>query len=190
MSAAQARTGSRHGGGQGAARARAARLCHSAADCRVQNRTHAAQARLQTHVCANEHLLTTNRRLCQNASHVADSSGRHEAQVRGDDVHAREHTSPAGIGSAAEPGGWPAGGGGCARQDKLVHTVLSEHADLGTCQGSRGQPHQPAISRPHSTAYNRKDERPARTGHNTSRASRLPRLQNSPGDEAPEQPRC
>jgi len=61
--------GSRHGGGPGTARARAARLCHSAADCRVQNRTHAAQARLQTHVCAIEPLLTTNLRLCQNASH-------------------------------------------------------------------------------------------------------------------------
>jgi len=56
---------------------------------------------------------------------VADSSGRHEAQVRGDDVHAREHTSLAGIRLAAEPGGWPAGGGGRARQDKLVQTVLS-----------------------------------------------------------------
>ena len=51
-------------------------------------------------------------------------------QVRSDDVHAREHTSPAGIGSAAEAGGWPAGGGGRAHQDKLVQTVLSEHADL------------------------------------------------------------
>ena len=51
---------------------------------------------------------------CQSQD-VADSSGRHEAQVRGDDVHAREHTSPAGIGSAAEPGGWPAGGGSRAR---------------------------------------------------------------------------
>jgi len=60
---------SRHGGDPGAARAQAARLRHSAADCRVQNRTHAAQARLQTHVCAIEHLLTTNLRLLQNASH-------------------------------------------------------------------------------------------------------------------------
>ena len=85
--------------------------------------------------------------------------------------------------------GWPAGDGGRARQDKLVQTVLSEHVDIGACHGSRGQPRQPAISRPHSTAYNSKDERPARTGHNTSRASRLPRLQDSPGDEAPGQPR-
>jgi len=60
--------GSRLGGGPGAARARAASLRHSTADCRVQNRMHAAQARLQTHVCAIKHLLTTNLRLCQNAS--------------------------------------------------------------------------------------------------------------------------
>jgi len=39
----------------------------------------------------------------------------HEAQVRGNDVHPRENTSPAGIGLAAEPGGWSAGGGGRAR---------------------------------------------------------------------------
>jgi len=76
---------------------------------------------------------------------VADSSSRHEAQVRGNDVHTRQHTSPAGIGSAAEPGGWPAGGGGHARQDKLVQAVLSEHADLGALHGSRRQPRQPAI---------------------------------------------
>jgi len=80
---------------------------------------------------------------CQSPD-VADSSGRHETQVRGDDVHAREYTSLAGIGSAAEPGGWPADGGGCARQDKLVQTVLSEHADLGALHGSRGQPRQSA----------------------------------------------
>ena len=138
-------------------------------------------------VQAIEHLLTTNLRICQNASNRTsrDSSGRHEAQVRGDDVHAREHTSPAGIGSAAESGGWPAGGEGRARQDKLVQAVLSEHADLGACHG----PRQAATSRPHSIAYNSIDERKARTCHNTSMESRLPRLQDSHGDEAPGQPR-
>jgi hypothetical protein len=69
MPASQARTGIRHEEGPGAARERAAPLRHSAARCRVENRTHAAQARLHTHVCAIEHLLTTNLRLCQNARH-------------------------------------------------------------------------------------------------------------------------
>jgi len=104
MPASQARTGIRHEEGPGPARERAAPLRHSAARCRVANRTHAAQARLHTRVCAIEHLLTTNLRLCQNARHrtslaaAADMklrcSGRHEAQVRGDAVHARENTSP------------------------------------------------------------------------------------------------
>ena len=35
-------------------------LRHSAAECHVENRTHAAQLSLQTHVCVIEHLLTTN----------------------------------------------------------------------------------------------------------------------------------
>ena len=191
MSAAQARTGSRHGGGPGAARAWAARLRHSAADCRVQNRTHAAQARLQTHVCVNEHLLTTNLRLCQNASHRTSRTAAADMKLRyAAMMYTRANIRLAEIGLAAGPGGWPAGGGGCARQDKLVQAVLSEHADLGALHGSRGQPRQPAISRPHSTAYNSKDQQPASTGHNTSRASGLGRLESSPGDEAPEQPRC
>jgi len=137
-----------------------------------------------------EHLLTTKLRLCQNASHRTLLTAAADMKLRyacGDGVHAREHTSPAGIGLAAEPGGWPAGGGGRARQDKLVQTVLSEHANLGALHGSRGQPRQTAISRPHSTAYNSKDEQQARTSHNTSRASRLSRLQDSPGAEAPGQ---
>jgi len=145
MPASQARTGIRHEEGPGAARERAAPLRHSAAHCRVENHTHAAQARLHTHVCAIEHLLTTNLRLCQNARHrtslaaAADMklrcSGRHEAQVRGDAVHARENTSPARIGLAAQPGSW---WWRLRSPKKLVHTFLSEHADLGACYGARG----------------------------------------------------
>jgi len=82
MPASQARTGSRHGGGPGAARERAAPLRHSAAYCRVENRTHAAQARLQTHVCAIEHLLTTNLRLCQNASHRTSLTAAADMKLR------------------------------------------------------------------------------------------------------------
>jgi len=74
--------GIRHGGGPGAARARAARLRHSAAGCRVQNRTHAAQARLQTHVQAIEHLLTKNLRLCQNASHRTSPTAAADMKLR------------------------------------------------------------------------------------------------------------
>jgi len=69
MPVSQARTGIRYEEGPGAARERVAPLQHSAARCRVENRTHAAQARLHTHVCVIEHLLTTNLRLCQNARH-------------------------------------------------------------------------------------------------------------------------
>jgi len=60
-------------------------------------------------------------------------------------MYTRANIRLAEIGLAAGPGGWPAGGGGCARQDKLVQAVLSEHADLGALHGSRGQPRQPAI---------------------------------------------
>jgi len=193
MSAAQARVGSRHGGGPGAARVRAVRLHHSAADCCVQIRTHAAQARLQTHVQAIKHLLTTKLRPCQNASHRTSLTAAADMKLRyAVMMYTRANTLArqelAGIGLAAEPGGWPAGGEGLSRQDKVVQIVLSEHADLGALHGSRGQPRQPAISRPHGTSYNSKDERQARTGHNTSRESRLPRLQDSQGAEAPGQP--
>ena len=122
MPASQARTGIRHEEGPGAARERAAPLWHSAARCRVENRTHAAQARLHTHVCAIEHLLTTNQALPKRqAQDVAGSSGRHEAQVRGVAVHARENTSPARIGLAAQPGSrwWKP-----RSPNRLVHTFL------------------------------------------------------------------
>jgi len=82
MPASQARTGIRHEEGPGAARERAAPLRHSAARCRVENRTHAAQARLRTHVCAIEHLLTTNLRLCQNARHRTSLAAAADMKLR------------------------------------------------------------------------------------------------------------
>jgi len=75
-------TGSRHGGGPGAARARVARLHYSVADYSVQNQTHAAQARLQTHLQVIEHLLTTNLMLCQNTSHRTSLTGAANMKLR------------------------------------------------------------------------------------------------------------
>jgi len=122
---------------------------------------------------------------------VADSSGRHETQVRGDDVHTREHTSPAGIGLAAEPGGWPAGGGGRARQDKLVQTVLSEHTDRRTLEHAmdledsltsqpfRGRTAQPTIAKM-SGQREQATTRRGRLGFHASRTAPAMRRQDSP----------
>ena len=94
---------------------------------------------------------------------VADSSGRHEAQVRGDDVHARKHSPGRNwIGSRTR---WLASWWWRLRSPRQARPG----SPLRTCRPWSiawiSRTASPAShSRPHSTAYNGKDERQARTG--------------------------
>jgi len=137
-------------------------------------------------VQVTEHLVTTKLRLCQNASHRTSLTAAADMKLRyAVMMYTRANTLA-----------WQELD---RQQNQVVGQPMVEAALAKTSSSRQSSQNMPtlehcmdledSLASQHSTAYNCKDERQARTGHNTLRASRLPRLQNSPGDEAPGQPR-
>jgi len=139
----------------------------------------------QTHVQAIEHLLTTKPRLCQNASHKMSLTAAADMKLR---YTAMMYTRAKTLARQELD----------QQQDQVGGQPVVEAALAKTSSSRQSSQNMPTMehcmdleealpashSRPHSTAYNSKDERQARTGkgekiQNTSSSKRSSSCRNS-----------